>query len=271
MRVRRALLIPRLALLSIRVPRAVTARWERYWAQVQDTGDGGDVLWDSSSSDEVLRYLDVLRAHADTGRPVVDVGCGNGRFTRALADHFASAVGIDLSAHAVELARRESSATANVRFRTADMTVPGTGRALAGELGPGTVFIRGVLHVLPRRARRRLAANVLDLLGEGGVVLVAETNYPGSLLSYLEHLGAGPGGLPHSLTRAISAGIPRPSRFGDAELDDTFPAASWDRVLTDATARIATVPLDRPATPDTMPDTIAGYLAVLRRRRDPVA
>lgn len=90
----RALLVPHLVRLGLRAPRDVSTRWDRYWAGVTATGDGGDVLWDSSSSDEAQRYLDLLGAHADPGLPVVDVGCGNGRFTRALAGRFPRAVGV---------------------------------------------------------------------------------------------------------------------------------------------------------------------------------
>ena len=261
---RRLLLVPHVARLARRAPPDVGARWDRYWAEVSATGDGGDVLWDSSRPGEAERYVELLAARADPARPVVDVGCGNGRFTRALAARFPRAVGLDLSAHAVGRARAESGAT-GPEFRVADLTAPGAGRLLADELGPCTVFVRGVLHVLDPPARVRLAANAADLVGTGGVVLVAETNYPGPLLGYLESLGGGPRGLPRPLARAISAGIPRPSRFGDAELDASFPPQHWERLLVDGAARIATVPMGGPGAPDGVP----GHVALLRYRSHP--
>lgn len=258
---RRALLVPHVVRLGVRAPRDVSSRWDRYWAAVETTGDGGDVLWDSSSSDEVQRYLDVLTAHADPDLPVVDIGCGNGRFTRALATRFTPVLGVDVAAPALVRARQEAGRGPRPDYRLADLTAPGVGLGLGLELGPCNVFIRGVLHVLDVPARRRVAANVGHLVGARGTALIAETNYPGPLLGYLESLGAGPRGLPGPLARAISAGLPRPSAFGDAELEDTFPRAQWHRVLADDSARISTVPLR-----GERPQTVPGYLAVLRQR-----
>ncbi len=269
MRWTRALLLLHVIRLALRAPRDVSTRWDRYWAGVENTGDDGDVLWDASSSPETQRYLDLLTEHADMALPVVDIGCGNGRFTRQLASGFGHAVGVDLSPHAIARAVRETPPAPgraefrNPEFRRADMTAPGAGAQLAGELGECNVFVRGVLHVMPAHTRRALALTVRDLVGTRGTLLIAETNYPGPLLGYLENLGAGPRGLPPPLARAISAGLPRPAPCGDAEIDDAFPPDGWDRVFTDAHARIATV-LPHPG--GTV-ETIAGHVAVLRPRR----
>ena len=107
MRLRRALLVPQIVRLAARAPRDVGTRWDRYWAAVERTGDDGDVLWDASTSSEAEHYLELLGIHADPDLPVLDVGCGNGRFTRALAQRFRPAVGVDVSPHAVIRARME--------------------------------------------------------------------------------------------------------------------------------------------------------------------
>jgi SAM-dependent methyltransferase len=261
MRLRRVLLVPQIIRLARRAPRDVDTRWDRYWAAVERTGDDGDVLWDASTSSEADHYLDLLGTHADPALPALDVGCGNGRFTRVLAQCFRPAIGVDASPHAVARARAESGSQPNVEFRVADMTAGGTGRALRSELGPCNVLVRGVLHVLAPAERRRLAANLAELLDSpGAALLVAETNHPGSLLAYLEDLGARPTGFPRALGRAITAGLPRPSPFGVAELADTFPEDLWDRVHTDRDARIATVPAHGGA------GSVPGVVAVLRRR-----
>jgi SAM-dependent methyltransferase len=259
---RRLLLVAHVAWLARRSPRDVDSRWDRFWAGVSATGDGGDVLWDASDPDEARRYVDLLAAHADPTRPVVDVGCGNGRFTRALATRFPRTVGIDLSPHAIERARAESGA-ADPEFRVADFTTPGSGRRLAAEFGPCTAFVRGVLHALDPPSRIRFADNAADLVGTGGIVLIAETNHPGSLLDYLDSLGGGPRGLPRPLAHAIAAGIPRPSRFGTAELDASFPAHRWGRVLGDEDARIATVPMH---VGGRRYGGVPGHVALVRRR-----
>lgn len=259
MRWRRALTLLRVVRLGLRAPQRVPASWDRYWSEVRATGDGGDVLWDTSDPAEAARYLALFAGHADPALPVVDVGCGNGRFTRALAPRFPRVLGVDLSPAAIARARRESSP--EIGFRTLDMTTPGAGTLLVAELGgPANVFVRGLLHVLDVAARRRLADNVAALTGPRGTVLLAETNRRGPLLRYLESLGAGPHGIPGPLARAIATGIPRPRPFGAAELRDCFPTARWLRLLEDTDATITTIPLRRPGVPDTVP----GFVAVLR-------
>jgi SAM-dependent methyltransferase len=243
-------------------PRGDPAAWDRYWAGVTATGDGGDVLWDASSSDEPDRYINLLVAHAaDPDLPVIDIGCGNGRFTRALAARFPRAVGTDLSAHAVARARAESAGTPRCEFRVEDMTAPDSGRRLADELGNTNALIRGVLHVLDAQHQHQLAAAIADLLGTRGTLLIAETNHPGPLLGYLQRLGARPSGLPPALQRALAAGLPRPAHFGPTELDRCFPAHRWARLHTDTSSTISTVP----GSPEHRITPVRGYLAVLRR------
>ena len=81
---RRVLLLPRVAALAVHAPRNTGVAWERFWSSVHATGDGGDVLWDSSSGDEPVRYRELAQRYFDPALPVIDLGCGNGRFTHAL-------------------------------------------------------------------------------------------------------------------------------------------------------------------------------------------
>ena len=250
--------------LRRRAPGDASTRWNAFWAGVRTTGDGGDVLWDASSPAEAARYLDLLAEHTDLTLPVVDIGCGNGRFTRALATRSARVLGVDLSPAAVARAEAESAGTTGVAFRVLDMTEPHAGPLLRGTLGgDANVFVRGVLHVLDEPARRRLAENISPLLGARGRALISETNHRGHPLGYLERLGAGARGLPAALARAVATGIPAPSAFGEAELDAAFPLAEWRRTLVDADAAITTIPLSAPDRHDMLPALVA-ILAVRR-------
>lgn len=236
--------------------------WDGFWSGVTATGDGGDVLWDTSGTDEVRRYRELLAAHADPALPLVDLGCGNGRFTRALADLASRVVGVDVSPAAVERARAESGGSA-VTYQALDITAPSASGALRGELGQdATVFVRGVLHVLEAPERRRVEATVAALAGQRGVVLIAETRHIGSRLGYLERLGAGPRGIPRALGTVLGAGLPMPTAFGEAELDEFFPRSRWERRLVDADAVIMTVP-PRDAEPGR---ALPGFVAVLAAR-----
>lgn len=258
---KKALIVPTVIRLARRAGKDTGTRWDDYWAGVRRTGAQGDVLWDSSSPREALLYREHLGQHSDRSLPIVDVGCGNGRYTRSLADMFPHALGVDLSPHAVRRAVEESRAVDNVAFRPLDLTAPGAGRELVAEMGESNVFVRGVFHVLDPSARVAMADNLRDLVGARGTLLLAETAYPSGVLGYLEHLGGTAKRLPPPLERAISTGLPRPARFDDAALAGCFPPSRW-RILTSGPTVIDAVPM---RTPD-QPEAVPGFLAVLQSR-----
>jgi SAM-dependent methyltransferase len=256
----RALLVPRVAWLGMHAPKDRLTGWNHYWSSVRSTGVGGDVLWDSGDLDEVPVYLPLMRAHLDMGLPIIDVGCGNGRFTRQLAPHFPATIGVDLSPNAVELAQRESADASISEFRALDASLPGSTAALAEQYAPLNVFVRGVFHILSPAARVEMARNLRPLVGTRGRVFLSETNYRGSALGYLESLGATFRRVPEPLQRAIRD-LPQPGHFGETERAATFPAADWT-LMAEGPTEIETIPL-RTATE---PERIPGYFAILAPR-----
>ncbi len=187
---RRWLLMPSAARLGAKAPDNPKDGWDQFWSEIEATGDGGDVLWDTSNPGEMEQYLPAALKYLDPGLPTVDVGCGNGRQARILANHFPEVLGIDLSQLAVERAQAESAGVANLRFQALDIVAPGAGAKLVEAIGEANVFVRGVFHVLPPKARRDMVANLREVLGRSGHLFLAETNYPGDSLGYLRHLGA---------------------------------------------------------------------------------
>jgi SAM-dependent methyltransferase len=270
----RALTVPHVMRLTRRAPRGVTNPWDHFWAGVTATGDDGDVLWDAGDTQEASRYLDLLSTHADPRLPIVDIGCGNGRFTRALAARFPHALGVDISPAALARARAETTGdgctgtgadtmSSQVTFGVCDITEPGAGSRLREQLGgDANVFVRGVFHVLEPTARRNAAASIAALVGEHGVVLLAETNYRGPRLGYLERLGAGPRGVPRALASVIASGLSAPQAFGRAELEECFSPQRWHQLVSDVDATITTVP---PRTPG-LQEGLPGFVAVLTAR-----
>ena len=252
-----ALLVPRVAWLSHRALKQTNAGWDRYWSRVRTTGERGDVLWDSGGDREQLSYLEIMRGQVDETLTVIDIGCGNGRFTRWLADRFPCALGLDLSPAAIARAKLESLDVPNVDFRALDATTSAVGRDLLSELGECNVFVRGVFHVLGRAAQLSLAENLGPLVGVRGRLFLAETNFPGSQLAYLAHLGATPWRIPAPLERAI-ADLPKPGHFGHCELRGCFPEAEW-KIITAGETTIETVPMRG----GTDPELIPGYYALL--------
>lgn len=258
------LMAPRLARLARSAPKNRPVAWERYWAGITASESGGEVLWDSGTDREFLGYKDVLLRHFDPGLPVVDVGCGDGSFTRVLAGVFSDVVGVDISRHAVDRARAEAvlrdpdGPGGKATYEVRDMTAPGAAAGLAGSAG-ANVFIRGLLHVLRRADQAALAVNLRDLAGPGGAVFLVETNFRGSPVSYASHLGATARSIPAPLERAIRT-LPMPGHFGPEERLRVLQPEAWE-LLEEGPATIETHPLTGMAGRNSVP----GYYAVVRR------
>jgi SAM-dependent methyltransferase len=121
--------------------------------------------------DGLVRTLDV-RAWTDDAdeadlfllemctRPTLDLGCGPGRLVAALAVRGVPALGVDLSPHAVALARRRGAAAV---VRDLFAPLPGEGRWSYALLADGNVGIGG--------DPARLLARTAQLLGPDGVLL----------------------------------------------------------------------------------------------------
>jgi SAM-dependent methyltransferase len=225
---------------------------------VSRTGPDGHVLWDAASRAEIDDQVAVLRQHLDPALPLVDAGCGNGRFARELAAHAPRVIAFDGSESAIAHARREAADAANLEFRVADLTAPGLGDAIHRELGDANVHLRGVLPVLDRAGRLAAVANLRAMIGERGGIYLSETNIA-SPLDHLEFQGATATTMPEPLLRCIEAGIRPPDRFGDAELDAYFPRDRWARLVA-ADAIMHGVPLH----PGRTIEEIPSYRAVLR-------
>ncbi len=123
--------------------------------------------------DAVLRLLPLREA-----RTVLDVGCGTGAMTRALARRLPQNVeiwGLDLSADHVEYAARtaEREAVPNVRYLVGDIVAP------PAEL-PGSFDLLCEKYVLmsivPSAASRRFLFAMKQLLRPGGVLALIEAD-----------------------------------------------------------------------------------------------
>lgn len=254
------LLIPQLIWYGARSPRDQGMAWDRFWASIACTGPDGEVLWDAASTDELNGVRAHALAHMATDLPVVDVGCGNGRFSRLLAGSFPRVLGIDVSEHAVRRAEDESGDVDNVTYRVLDASAPGTGKQLFDELGEANVFMRGVLHIIDAEQRRRVAANLRDVIGQRGVVYFAETNYAGDPLDQLVVQGATPTKMPGPLRKCIAAGLRPPRHFGEGQLAALFPPAYWETLDSGPTTMVG-VPLSAKDKFESIP----GFYAVVRR------
>jgi SAM-dependent methyltransferase len=109
--------------------------------------------------------LTALLEQAPAGTTVADLGCGPGHVTGWLAAHGARAVGIDLSAGMIEVARREQPAA---EFRVGDLLgLP----AADGEFGAVVCFY-SIIHLAPGELPVALA-ELYRVLRPGGLALLA--------------------------------------------------------------------------------------------------
>lgn len=261
MALRKLLLIPQLVWYGARAPRDQANAWDRFWAGIARTGPGGEVLWDAAGKEELDGVLERSLARFDRSLPVVDVGCGNGRFSRLFAAHFPKVLGIDVSPHAVTRAREESGGVDNASFRVLDASASGAGKALAVELGEVNVFMRGVFHVFDGAQRAKMVDNLREMMGRRGVLYFAETNYEGDPLDQLVAQGATATTMPEPLRKCIAAGIAPPRHFGDAQLRELFPGSGWE-VLESGAITMHGVPLTAKGAYEPIPS----FYGMVRRR-----
>ncbi len=258
---KRILLLPKLIYHGLRAPRDSGVAWERYWSEIRRTGIDGDVLWDAGSSVELERTLALVRAHLPATLPVVDIGCGNGRYSRALAPYFPRLIGIDYAAAAVAHAQTESAEMSNVQFRVADLTAPQIGQRVVEELGEVNVYMRGVLHTQSDKQRVALIKNIRQMLGRNGVFFYIETDHEGNPLDLIASLVTPSGELPPPLFRTIAAGLPIPRHFGEREHDKWFPSDTW-KTLTRGRTEIYGVPMTQAA----QPERLSAWYAIVKPR-----
>lgn len=75
--------------------------YEKYWDRDSDVSDN-----DCTTLERKRQLLSVLSSHINPGDAVLDLGCGGGQFTTLLKDAGYNAIGMDLSASAIEMAQR---------------------------------------------------------------------------------------------------------------------------------------------------------------------
>ena len=108
-----------------------------------------------------------LLRHIPIGaRTAIDVGCGDGLLTRAMACRGLSVLGVDVSAGMIELARARSREVVGVEYRLADIMAAG------GPLGTFDVDLSvAMAHHVPVRD---VVPALMRLVAPGGVLLVQD-------------------------------------------------------------------------------------------------
>ena len=110
---------------------------------------------------------------------VLDIGCGPGTITVALAEAVGSAIGVDVEPSAIDLARHLAASldVANLRFIEADMTaLPLEDRSV------DAVLFHAVLYHQSRTMLARALGEARRVLKPGGLVGTRDTDTGGNVL-----------------------------------------------------------------------------------------
>ncbi|MEV7773646.1 class I SAM-dependent methyltransferase [Kitasatospora sp. NPDC086791] len=194
--------------------------WEGFWRDAPE--EPGSVIWDAEPSLTAERHLALFAPHlTDPKLPVVDLGCGNGTQTRFLAGRFERVLGVDLSAAALDLARRRDPVR-RAEFARLDATDAEAVRALHDRLGDANVYLRGVIHQSEPADRRPVAEAVAALLGGRGRAFLVELS--ASARQVLADLAHGPAGPPPKLRPVLAHGL-APAGVADEALTGILDAA----------------------------------------------
>ncbi|GAA4319814.1 class I SAM-dependent methyltransferase [Streptomyces venetus] len=177
--------------------------WEGFWRAAP--AEPGAVFWDAEPALTAGPHLALFEPQlADPALPLVDLGCGNGTQTRFLAGRFPRVVGADLSAAALDHARRADPAGQAV-YRQLDAAEKSEAQALHAELGDSNVYMRGVLHQCESEDRQSLVDGIATLVGERGRAFLVELS--GAAKPVLTGLASGPDGPPPKLAPVFRHGI----------------------------------------------------------------
>ena len=124
-----------------------------------------------TGAEQVDQLLELGHAH---GYPkqrttALDFGCGVGRLTRALAKHFETATGVDISAGMVERAQVVNSGVPNIRFlREDEPLLPGLGH----EVFDLVVSMFVLQHFPSESLVRETIAGLASRVSGGGMLII---------------------------------------------------------------------------------------------------
>ncbi|MGW0709538.1 class I SAM-dependent methyltransferase [Streptomyces sp. NPDC002643] len=201
--------------------------WEGFWHEA--SGEPGAVFWDAAPALTAAVHLALFEPYVATpDLPLVDLGCGNGTQTRFLADRFTRVIGTDLSAAALDHARR-ADPEGSAAYRLLDAADRTEAETLQRELGDANVYMRGVLHQCEPEDRPRLVDTIATLVGARGracLVELAESAKP-----VLMSLAQSPSGPPAKLAPIFRHGI-APGEVSDEAIPDYLSRAGLTLVAT---------------------------------------
>jgi len=210
--------------------------WEQYWSSFHESPT--KVFWNADPA-EATQDVATFQDYFLSRLPLVDVGCGNGTHTRALAAQWPTTkiIATDVATAAFRDAPHANGC--HISYRTLDLLRPEEAAALHQKISDANVHIRGVLHQLPHAHRKTAVASIAELLGDSGTLYLKELSLAADayLTDLLERFGPIEGlersmGVPHRV------GIHWGS-FTESDIETLFPPDRFT-LLAKGDARIQT-------------------------------
>lgn len=211
--------------------------WDNFWRDVATTT--GEVFWDSDPTQAIERELPLFQQRIDASLPLIDLGCGTGRQTRALGEHFSRVLGLDVAEEAI-VGARQLHGRDHVDFRVFDVLEPAAASRLHAEIGDANVYVRAVLHQLRAAHRRPAVETLTTLLGARGQAFVVELSPLAEAL--FASLGRELGGPPPKLARVFQHGIV-PAALAAGEIPGLFAECGFHVALAAQSSIVTTQPL----------------------------
>lgn len=139
--------------------------WDTFWADFPAID--GTHPWDVDPTWVAHAHIQLFGSVLDRSLPVIDVGCGDGKQTVAIAQHFDSVVGVDVSPQALERAR-EHHGGPGIQYEQLDLLHPEQAAALHERIGDASLYVRTVLHAFSPEELKLAATSLAHLAGDSG-------------------------------------------------------------------------------------------------------
>jgi ubiquinone/menaquinone biosynthesis C-methylase UbiE len=142
----------------------------RFYVNTANENWGDDEFFESGRTtvkDEILTdMINICQGNDPKEMTVLEIGCGVGRVTRALAELFGHVLAVDVSGEMIRQAREKNSAISNVEFYQTN----GKDLAVLGDVAIDFAFSSIVFqHIPSREVIESYVAEVHRLLRPGGL------------------------------------------------------------------------------------------------------
>ncbi|MCB8978386.1 MAG: class I SAM-dependent methyltransferase [Ardenticatenaceae bacterium] len=226
--------------------------WDSYWRHIVDNNLQGRVLWESEPERFAGEEIERFRPFINQDLPLLDLGCGSGKQTSFMAQHFNRVIGVDVSPAVVDHARQSNDDNGRVDWRVFNALNADEAVALHDEIGDMNIYVRGVFHVIDKKDREQFVSTIETLLGTEGTLYLIELTV--EALTYVR-----------SINRDGSIRFPKvvqPTGFNNAsDQESYFPSERWELLASGEDVSLPTIPLE-----DGKVGAVPANYLVLRRK-----